>query len=72
MKHDFEHDLGKRSIAVSYRNTIMSIEPAFWEAFGEIVERLGTTKPGLMSLIIEKRTSGNLSSQVRVFVLESI
>jgi hypothetical protein len=25
-----------------------------------------------MSLIIEKRTSSNLSSQVRVFVLESI
>jgi len=63
-----KHDLGKRSIAISDRNTSMSIEPAF----GEIVERLRMTKPEPMSLINEQRTSSNLSSQVRVFVLESI
>jgi len=63
-----KHDLGKRPIAISDRNTSMSIEPAF----GEIVERLRMTKPEPMSLIIEQRTSSNLSSQVRVFVLESI
>lgn len=63
-----KHDLGKRSIAISDRNTSMSIEPAC----GEIVERLRMTKPEPMSLIIEQRTSSNLSSQVRVFVLESI
>ena len=67
-----KHDLGKRSIAISVRNTSMSFEPAYWEAFGEIVEHLRMTKPEPMSLIIEKRTSSNLSSQVRVFVLESI
>jgi predicted DNA-binding ribbon-helix-helix protein len=67
-----KHDLGKRSIAVSDRNTTMSIEPAFWEAFEQIVESLGMTKPELMSLIIEKRNSSNLSSKIRVFVPESI
>jgi predicted DNA-binding ribbon-helix-helix protein len=71
LKHDLKHDLGKRSIAVSNRNTSMSVEPAFWEAFGELVERLGMTKR-LMGLIIDKRISSNLSSQVRVFVLKSI
>jgi predicted DNA-binding ribbon-helix-helix protein len=66
-----KHDLAKRSIAISDRNTSMSIEPAFWEAFGEIVEHLRMIRPEPISLIIEKRTSSNLSSQVRVFVLES-
>jgi predicted DNA-binding ribbon-helix-helix protein len=58
----------KRSVIVAGHRTSVSLEMAFWEALREIAAGERKTINQLVSEIDDQR-SGNLSSSIRVFVL---
>ena len=60
----------KRSIVVAGHKTSVGIEDAFWEALKEIAADRSMTLSDLVSSIDAERRHGNLSSAIRVFVLE--
>ena len=60
----------KRSVVVSGHKTSVSLEEPFWQALREIATARGLTVRALISLVDEKPEQGNLSSALRVFVLE--
>ena len=60
----------KRSVVVSGHKTSVSLEEPFWQALREIARERGITTAALINSIASKRVEGNLSSAVRVFVLE--
>ena len=59
----------KRSIVVAGRKTSISLEAAFWNAFKEIAAQRHVTLSALVAEIDANRQYGNLSSAIRVFVL---
>jgi predicted DNA-binding ribbon-helix-helix protein len=59
----------KRSVAVSGNKTSISLEPEFWSGIREIAKERRMTLADLVSEIGIGRT-GNLSSALRVYVLE--
>jgi predicted DNA-binding ribbon-helix-helix protein len=60
----------KRSIIVAGHKTSVSLEDAFWKAVKEVATIHGTTLSNLISSIDAKREHGNLSSAIRLFVLD--
>ena len=62
--------LFKRSVRIAGHATSVSLEPAFWQALLEIAARRGLSVNALVAAIDAERT-GNLSSALRVFILES-
>ncbi len=60
----------KRSIIIGGHKTSVSLEDAFWEAMKEIAIARGTTLSNLVSSIDADRERGNLSSSIRLFVLD--
>jgi predicted DNA-binding ribbon-helix-helix protein len=64
------HGVLKRSLRIAGHATSISLEPAFWDALCEIAERRGLSVASLVTEIDRER-NGNLSSAIRVFVLES-
>ena len=62
--------LVKRSVRISGHPTSVSLEAAFWEALREIAARRHLSVNALVGAIDAER-SGNLSSAIRLFVLES-
>ena len=60
----------KRSVRIAGHATSVSLEPEFWEALREIAVSRGISVNGLLAAIDFER-SGNLSSAVRVFILDS-
>jgi predicted DNA-binding ribbon-helix-helix protein len=60
----------KRSIVVAGHKTSVSLEDAFWKAIKEIAVVRGTTLSNLVSSIDAERKRGNLSSGIRLFVLD--
>jgi predicted DNA-binding ribbon-helix-helix protein len=62
--------LTKRSVIMSGHKTSVSLEAPFWQALHEIATARGMTRSALIASIDEKRSEGNLSSALRVFVLE--
>lgn len=61
--------LRKRSITIAGHGTSVSLENAFWDALKELAKRRRVSVNTLISEIDQERT-GNLSSAIRVFVLE--
>ena len=59
----------KRSVRIAGHATSVSLEPAFWDALRELAWRRHVSVNALLSRIDAER-SGNLSSAVRLFVLE--
>ena len=59
----------KRSVRVAGHRTSVSVEEAFWRALKEIAAGRGISLNGLITEI-DSRRAGNLSSALRVFVLE--
>ena len=59
----------KRSIVIGGHKTSVSLEHAFWQAFKEIAN---LRKMSLSELVmtIDAERNGNLSSAIRLFVLE--
>jgi predicted DNA-binding ribbon-helix-helix protein len=60
----------KRSVRIAGHATSVSLEPAFWQALLEIAALRGLSVNVLVAMIDAERT-GNLSSALRVFILES-
>ncbi|MGE5819311.1 MAG: ribbon-helix-helix domain-containing protein [Deltaproteobacteria bacterium] len=60
----------KRSIVIDGHKTSVSLEDAFWSDLKEIAHAQRATLSGLVAKIDETRQHGNLSSAIRLFVLE--
>lgn len=60
----------KRSIVIAGHKTSVSLEDAFWEALKEIASGRRLTLSDLVASIDSARSQGNLSSAIRLFVLE--
>jgi len=60
----------KRSIVVAGHKTSVSLEEAFWNGMKEISGIRGMTLSELVGEIDSNRQQGNLSSAIRLFVLE--
>lgn len=61
--------LVKHSVRIAGHATSVSLETAFWEALCEIAARRRMSVNALLSAIDAER-GGNLSSAIRLFVLE--
>ena len=59
----------KRSIVIADHKTIVSLEDEFWKGLKEIAALRLTNLSGLVSKIDSQREHGNLSSAIRIFVL---
>jgi predicted DNA-binding ribbon-helix-helix protein len=62
--------VGKRSIVVAGRKTSVSLEEAFWNGLKEISRLRDVTLSELIDEINGNRPQGNLSSAIRLFVLD--
>lgn len=60
----------KRSIVIAGHKTSVSLEDAFWDALKEIATSRRMTLSDLVATIDSSRTQGNLSSAIRLFVLD--
>jgi predicted DNA-binding ribbon-helix-helix protein len=60
----------KRSIVIRNRRTSFSLEDEFWLALKGIAEIRQTSRSMLVALIEGQGRTGNLSSAIRVFVIE--
>jgi len=59
----------KRSVVIAGHQTSVSLEHAFWNALKDAAARRGVTINDLVTRIDAQR-QGNLSSAIRVFLLE--
>jgi predicted DNA-binding ribbon-helix-helix protein len=60
----------KRSIVVADHKTSVSLEEPFWSGMKEISGQRGTTLSEVVNEIDANRQHGNLSSAIRLFVLD--
>jgi predicted DNA-binding ribbon-helix-helix protein len=60
----------KRSIVVAGHKTSVSLEDAFWKGLKEIATSKGLTLSEMVGAIDSARAQGNLSSALRLFVLD--
>ncbi len=60
----------KRSIVIAGHKTSVSLEDAFWKALKDIAAGRHMTLSELVGAIDAERRHGNLSSGVRLFVLD--
>ena len=60
----------KRSIVIAGHKTSVSLEDAFWKSLKEIADDREVTLSDLVSSIDTDRQHGNLSSAIRLFVLD--
>jgi predicted DNA-binding ribbon-helix-helix protein len=60
----------KRSLAIAGHATSVSLEEPFWRALREMAAREGVTVAALVARIDGARGSANLSSAIRVCLLE--
>ena len=60
----------KRSIVIAGHKTSVSLEDAFWKGLKEIAVGRDTTLSDLVAEIDTGRPHGNLSSAIRLFVLD--
>ena len=60
----------KRSIVIAGHKTSVSLEDAFWRGLKEIASTRNMTLSDLVASIDGGRRQGNLSSAIRLFVLD--
>jgi len=60
----------KRSIVIAGHKTSVSLEDVFWNSLKEIASERGMTLSDLVASIDTARSQGNLSSAIRLFVLD--
>ena len=60
----------KRSIVIAGHKTSVSLEDAFWKGLKEIAGERAVTLSELVATIDSDRQHGNLSSGIRLFVLD--
>lgn len=69
MRADQISSIKKRSIVLNQMKTSVSLEEAFWEALREIARERRVPISAIVSDVEDKRLDGNLSSALRLFVL---
>ena len=62
----------KRSIVLDGHKTSVSLEDAFWSSLKEIADAQATTLSAMVAEIDKKREQSNLSSAIRLFVLDQV
>jgi predicted DNA-binding ribbon-helix-helix protein len=62
----------KRSVVIGGHKTSVSLEDPFWSAVREIADAQRMTVASLLRQIDLDRRNSNLSSAIRVYVLESL
>lgn len=60
----------KRSVVVDGHKTSVSLEDAFWRSLKDIAARRGLTLSTQIAAIDQHRKTSNLSSAIRLFVLD--
>ncbi len=60
----------KRSIVIAGHKTSVSLEDAFWKGLKDIAGDRDITLSDLVALIDSERRHGNLSSAIRLYVLD--
>jgi predicted DNA-binding ribbon-helix-helix protein len=61
----------KRSVRIAGHRTSVSLEDAFWRELADLAHRRGISVNALIAAIDAER-GGNLSSAIRVYVLEML
>ena len=61
-----------RTIYIDGRKTGVSLEDAFWSLLEEIAQAEATTLSNIVAEIDKTRQHGNLSSAIRLFVLDRV
>lgn len=64
-----EYAVVKRSVVVGHKTSV-SLEDAFWTSFKDIATRRGMTLSSQIDTIDRSRKINNLSSAIRLFVLD--
>jgi len=62
----------KRSIVIDGRKTSVSLEDAFWSSLKNIARTEGVPVSKMVTDIDKTRERGNLSSAIRLFILEQV
>jgi predicted DNA-binding ribbon-helix-helix protein len=62
----------KRSIVIAGHKTSVSLEEPFWLGLKEIAQGQHVTLSNMVGDIDTRRRQGNLSSAIRLFVLDSV
>ena len=62
----------KRSVSLDGRKTSISLEEAFWSTLQEIAQAQGATVSQTVTEIDKSRQAPNLSSAIRLFVLDRV
>jgi predicted DNA-binding ribbon-helix-helix protein len=62
----------KRSIVIAGHKTSVSLEDAFWRGLKEIAQNQNVTLSTMVGEIDNGRRQGNLSSAIRLFVLDKV
>jgi predicted DNA-binding ribbon-helix-helix protein len=62
----------KRSIVIAGHKTSVSLEDPFWSELKDIAERQRVTLSTMVGDIDTQRRQGNLSSAIRLFVLDQV
>ena len=65
-----ESPVVKRSIVIGGHKTSVSLEDAFWKGLKEIASERDITLSEMVAAIDSGRPAGNLSSAIRLFVLD--
>ncbi|MES2905874.1 MAG: ribbon-helix-helix domain-containing protein [Pseudomonadota bacterium] len=60
----------KRSVTIAGHRTSISLEEPFWDALREMAESRGQTLAGKIGMIDKKRGHANLSSAIRLHILD--
>ena len=60
----------RRYVTISGRNSSVSLESAFWDALKEIADIQGIARATIISTIESEGRPRNLSSAIRLFVLD--
>jgi predicted DNA-binding ribbon-helix-helix protein len=62
----------KRSVMIAGHRTSVSLEDPFWAALREVADARGQSVQALIGAIDAGRGAQNLSSAIRVFVLDAV
>lgn len=62
----------KRSVKIAGHATSVTLEDAFWDQLKIIAAREAISLNALITMIDEKRAEDNLSSALRLFILEDL
>jgi len=68
--HRAKSKVVRHSVSIAGRNTSVSLENAFWQSLKEIASEHDMTASVLVADINSERRHANLSSAIRLFVLD--